>query len=159
MVGMVYPREYADAIRLLDFHSGEVVGLLKGHTSVVDSLTFSPDGRYLASGQQRSIRCGSGTWGRWKETHVLRGHGDDDLPLWPFPQTAGRVVSGSDDKTLRLWDAKQGRLIKEMKGHKDAVWSAVFSPDGHHIASGSNDKTIRLWNAKTGDFIKVLGSQ
>ncbi len=68
-------------------------------------------------------------------------------------------VSGSNDKTLRLWDVMQDRLIKEMKGHTDKVWSAAFSPDGRHIASGSLDKTIRLWDAKTGKFIKVLGSQ
>jgi WD40 repeat protein len=58
------------------------------------------------------------------------------------------LVSGGDDKTLRLWDASTGALIGgPMEGHRSTVFSVAFSPDGKQIVSGSEDKTVRLWPA------------
>ena len=56
--------------------------------------------------------------------------------------------SGSDDKTIKLWDAASGQETLTLKAHADRVFSVAFSPDGRHIASGSNDKTIKLWYAE-----------
>ena len=66
----------------------------------------------------------------------------------------GKLASGSDDKTVRLWDAEKGEAIgTALEGHGDRVWSIVFSPDGKKIASGSDDETVRLWDAETGEAI------
>ena len=68
-----------------------------------------------------------------------------------FSPDGQRIVSGSEDKTLRLWDAKSGAPIgAPLRGHDDAVSSVAFSPDGQRIVSGSGDKTLRLWDAKSG---------
>ena len=68
-----------------------------------------------------------------------------------FSLDGKRVVTASDDMTVRLWDAETGQPIGEpLRGHEQTVMSAVFSPDGKRIVTGSLDKTLRLWDAETG---------
>ena len=67
-----------------------------------------------------------------------------------------KIVSGSADKTLRLWDAETGALVSVMEGHLDEVSSVCFSPDGKKIASASKDKTVRVWDTRTGSALSTL---
>ena len=74
-----------------------------------------------------------------------------------FSPDGTRIVSGSDDKTLRLWDAKSGQCIgTPLKGHENSVWSVAFSSDGTRIVSGSQDKTLRLWRIESGEVLTVI---
>ena len=71
-----------------------------------------------------------------------------------FSPDGTRIVSGSADKTVRVWDADTGQPIGQpLTGHTDAVRSVAFSPDGKRIVSGSADKTVRVWDADTGQPI------
>jgi WD40 repeat protein len=63
-----------------------------------------------------------------------------------FSPTGELVVSGSDDKTIRVWDTTTGRTVSSpFEGHTNYVMSVAFSPDGRHLVSGSADKRIRIW--------------
>ena len=67
------------------------------------------------------------------------------------------IASGSDDTTVRIWDAATGAPVgSPLNGHDDYVRSVCFSPDGKHIASGSDDKTVKIWNASTGKLQSTL---
>jgi len=61
------------------------------------------------------------------------------------------IVSGSVDKTVRVWDSQIGQnVIDPLKSHRNCITSVVFSSDSRHIVSGSYDKTVRVWDAQTG---------
>ena len=80
----------------------------------------------------------------------LRGH-EDFVCCVRFSQDGTRIVSGSYDKMIRMWDARTGEeVMKPLEGHTASVWSVGFSPDGTRIISGSSDKTIRMWDVRTG---------
>ena len=67
-----------------------------------------------------------------------------------------RIVSGSKDKSVRLWDAQMGKQLRELRGHTSFVVSVAFSPDGNRIVSGSDDKSVRVWDAETSEQLRVL---
>jgi WD40 repeat protein len=71
-----------------------------------------------------------------------------------FSPDGSRIVSGGEDGTLRLWDAKSCQPIgTPLEGHQGGVNSVAFSPDGSRIVSGGDDGTLRLWDAKSGQPI------
>ncbi len=152
--------EERDALRLHDAATGRIMGLLKGHTSVILSLAFSLDGKYLASGQGGTSNPTVRIWDmdKKKQVHVLKGHKNEIYAL-AFSPDGKRLISGSDDHTLILWDTISGKQIATLTGHKDRVRYMSYDPKGRYIASGSWDNTIRLWDGMTGRFIKILADQ
>jgi WD40 repeat protein len=66
------------------------------------------------------------------------------------------VLSGSGDRTIKLWDAATGALLRTFQGHSEQVNSVAFSPDGARVLSGSSDKTVKLWDAATGALIRAF---
>ncbi|KAG8778104.1 hypothetical protein FRC15_010965 [Serendipita sp. 397] len=121
-----------------------------GHTDAVISITFSFDGRRIASGSgDMTIRLWDAETGQ-ALGEPLRGH-ESAVSSVAFSPDGRCVASGTWDKTIRLWDAETGQALGEpLRGHEGAVWSVAFSPDGRCVASGSDDSTIRLWDAETG---------
>jgi WD40 repeat protein/DNA-binding SARP family transcriptional activator len=76
-----------------------------------------------------------------------------DLTHVAYSPDGKYVLSGSNDKTARLWDARAGKEIQQFV-HMDGVDTVAFSPDGSYILTSTWDKTTRLWDAKSGKEIR-----
>ncbi|KAG9075257.1 hypothetical protein FRC06_010189, partial [Ceratobasidium sp. 370] len=83
----------------------------------------------------------------------LQGHANSVYSVAYSPDGA-YIVSGSNDNTIRIWDARTGQIVGQpLQGHANSVYSVAYSPDGAYIVSGSCDNTIRIWDARTGQSV------
>ncbi len=85
---------------------------------------------------------------RVREWQRCQGHESSVLSV-AFSPDGQTIVSGSDDRTIRLWDVAGNPIGQPFQGHEASVLSVAFSPDGQTIVSGSADRTIRLWRGGT----------
>jgi len=85
-----------------------------------------------------------------QEPLTLRRHSGPVLSV-RFSPDGKRIVSGSDDDTVKVWDAQTGQETFTLKGHSGSVYSVSFSPDTKRIVSGSGDKTVRVWDISSLD--------
>jgi WD40 repeat protein/predicted Ser/Thr protein kinase len=90
-----------------------------------------------------------------KARMTLRGHSDEVHGIAVSPD-GRQIVSGSVDKTLKVWDAATGAELMTLRGHEGGINSVTFSPDGKRIVSGSEDKTIKIWDSAAGAELMTL---
>jgi len=78
------------------------------------------------------------------------------VTCFTFSSDGKSFVSGSNDKTVKLWDVQTGGVIKPFHGHTEQVRSVSISADCTTIISGSTDSTIRLWDVETGECLHTI---
>ena len=113
---------------------------------------FSPDGSRYAylDPDDGGIRILVPAAGAPRDLERLRGHGDLVLQLC-FTPDGSRLVAGSLDHTLSVWDMATRERAHTLKGHEGPVTSVSCSPDGRSVFSTSIDGTVALWDTSTGE--------
>jgi WD40 repeat protein len=150
-------------VHVWDISSRAPLRILDGLSSQIHSMSFSPDGTILASGSNdKTIRL----WdtGLGKPVRPLKGHSSDTTSP-PLSQDGGHsrsvtslafspngmlLASGSDDRTVRIWDTGSKALLRTLWGQRGSISSLAFSPDGKLLASAAFDNTVWLWDAGSG---------
>jgi WD40 repeat protein len=125
---------------------------LKGHTSLVRSVAWSPDGQRLATASDDDT---AKVWdaASGQELLTLRGNSKGMSSVaWSPPQTGKdeRLATGSYDNTAKVWDAASGKELLTLRGHTNSVYSVAWSPDGQRLATASRDHTAKVWEAASG---------
>ncbi|CAD5120477.1 unnamed protein product [Dimorphilus gyrociliatus] len=83
---------------------------------------------------------------------VLKGH--DDHVITCLEYSGDRIVSGSDDNTLKVWNSKTGMCVLTLQGHTGGVWCSQIMDN--KLISGSTDRTLRVWDIETGECLHTL---
>jgi WD40 repeat protein/uncharacterized caspase-like protein len=155
-----------DAIGRIAVRQG---GNFEASSSRRESVTSSPSGDRSATShptlsssvssettQKSEFKIATPPVRVWRCEYTLTDHLDtvNCVAISPDGQT---LVSGSADKTIKIWNLKTGRQLLTLEGHSDTVNSVVISADGQTLVSGGADKTIKIWHLNTGKLIRNLG--
>jgi WD40 repeat protein/tetratricopeptide (TPR) repeat protein len=116
---------------------------LEGHIDTITDISFSPDGKFIASGSKdKTVKL----WNRdgSEKKPALRIKYGNEFTSVAFSPDSQIIAAGNKDSKIYLWRLN-GTFIKTLKGHSDWVTNIRFSPDGKTIVSASRDNSVRLW--------------
>ena len=130
--------------------------LVLHHDAQIWSVTYSPDGRRIATASQdKTAKIWDATTGQLLLT--LTGHADSVNGIVYSPD-GKRIATTSDDHTAKVWDASTGEELLTFSNHTAWVARLAFSPDGKRLVTTSGDMTARVWDAGTGEeLLKLSG--
>lgn len=173
-----------ETLRLWDRETGDCLMRYEGHTEPVNAVCFAPDGRHLLTGgEDRTVRLwntGTGACVKALEGHMravtavsfspdgryaISGGANDTFRLWEFdwewekPEPGSRegaIVADSSEITIVRRCPERSQCRRIFEGHRRAVSSVNFSPDGRQMISGDMENTIHLWDRDKGSCERVF---
>lgn len=122
-----------DSLRVWDVSGRREPLRLEGHGRRVASIVYGPDGR-----------------------RVTRSGGGSSVRSLDFDPEGRRLLSGSNDRSLQLWNVDSHEELAQLDGHTDAVNCIAVEPEGERAVSGSADETLRIWNIASGEQVDVF---
>jgi len=137
-----------DNAYLFELAHGDRIGL-SGHSDVVDCVAFAPDGSAVATGSvDGTVRLFAVPGGGPKR--VLSATGMGPVYTVVFSADGGMLAAAGEDRAIRIWDVKNGRLLHRIDGSPDAVLTLAFSPHASIIVSAGRDQAVRTWRVSNG---------
>jgi len=134
--------------------SKDPIHILKGHTDSVSQLSFSADGKYLATcGLDAQLKIWDPLTGEL--LHTFEGP-TESVECCTWHSRGPVVFAGGGDGSGWMWNAATGDYMGVFSGHSEAIVSCCFTPDGKKIATASGDATIRVWDPKTAAILHVI---
>lgn len=136
--------------------TGKEILRLEGHTGMILSVAFSPDGRQIATGSLDStVKVWNATTGAL--LHSLAGHTGRVIRV-NFSQDSSRIVSGSDDNTIKVWNPSTGDEVRTLVGHVNSVHDIAVNTNTNRVASIGGDNVLKLWDLSRGPATSIICS-
>eukprot|EP01133_Synstelium_polycarpum_P005645 gene5645-6515_t len=129
------------------------------HNSVVCCVKFSNDGKYLATGCNRSAQIYEVDTGKNNFYDEADKEGDLYIRSVCFSPDGKYLATGAEDKTVKVWDIAHKKVVHVFSGHELDIYSLDYSGDGRYIVSGSGDKKAKIWDLKEGKCAFTLGNE
>jgi len=137
----------ANRVKIWEVGTGRVTRDLRRHRQTVNGVAFDHTGRFLATVSKDDTLI------LWdlpaRSAHSWKAH-EGEARAVDFSPDGKLLASGGDDGAVRIWDAADGALVRELTGHRGVVTGVAFSPDGERLASSSRDDQTRVWEVSTG---------
>ncbi|KAF8881419.1 WD40-repeat-containing domain protein [Gymnopilus junonius] len=132
----------------LDTFTDPCVHIIPEEGKKLLSVIYSPDGNWIVSSPDSVVKV------RDAEMCNLARENKSIIRALAYSPTARLLASGSEDKTIKIWDPQAEVPAKvSIDAHDDSVWAVKFSPDGKYLVSGSLDKTVKLWDTVKGTLV------
>jgi WD40 repeat protein/serine/threonine protein kinase len=141
-------------VKIWDLKTGRRLLTLRGHTSVVQSVAYSPDGLRLASASwDKTVKLWDTATGN--DIATLRGH-TESVACVAYSPDGRHIASASWDGTVKLWEAATRTEVRTLRGFKGGLFAVGFSPDGRHLAAGGFEGIIKLWDLTDGRELRMF---
>jgi WD40 repeat protein len=138
-------------IRWWQVDNGSCLQVLNGHTNWFRSIAWSADQqRVITASHDAQVRVwpiDSVNLGQSDSCQSLSGHLQSTMIIAVDPQGL-TFASGSDDLTIKIWDARSLTCLQTLRGHTDSILALVYSADGQYLVSAGHDQTIRSWDTQ-----------
>eukprot|EP00913_Durusdinium_trenchii_P005663 g5281.t1 len=147
-------------IRIWNLETQSQARVITENVSPVPACSISDDGKQLAAsvrlGNTFAVRIWDLSSGTPRATFQKQAH-TEPIQSIDWSPDGGGIVTASRDRTVRVWNVKDGSLRFSMQRHDQPVFAVAWSPDGETIASGGDDMEIYLTDARTGEQTNVFG--
>ena len=146
----------AASVKVWEVATRRPVLTLRGHTSSVEVLEFSPDGRRIVTGSSdQTIKVWDASTG--EEIAAFRGH-RDEITGTAFHPGGQALASCSKDGTVKVWDVAAGQESGALRGQR--IYHLAFSPRGPQLAAAGKDRNLqretRLWDTSVGKVVRTF---
>ena len=141
------------SVQLWDWTNGKLAQTFADPTRAVYAVALSPDGEMIAYSPDSSSIGGSEfntihlkVLRRNRTAQILRGH-EDYVASVAFSPDSQTLISGSWDKTVKIWNVETGEIIRSFSENSERILSVAFNPNGRSFIIGSGDGTIKVWES------------
>jgi len=150
-------------IKIIELKTNIIISNLNKHVKSVNTICVTSDNTKIISGSDdNTIKIWNLNTGNYFQALItynylqtLKGHTNTVKSLCITTDNQ-KIISGSADKTIKIWALETGMLLKTLIGHESYVNTVYVINDNTFIISGSNDTTIKIWNLETGNCINTL---
>jgi WD40 repeat protein len=145
------------SVRTWDLQTGRQIATMLGHQKCVEDVTFSPNGRFVASASlDGTARIWEASNGR-ELRKLVQGGERGALGHVAFSTGGSRILTASIDGSIKVWDTASGQEVAVLNGHTRSLVKAIYSRSGDRIVSASLDKTARIWDSTSFTATNIIG--